>query len=196
MGLDFLDVFVLIFIATVLLFALYMLFIYRKRKALENKVVEYEKILRQTGHFRVLYLEAIKQAEEAKKRIDNLKDELTSQKIRLVKQRQEIKRMLPEMRKIKKNLEAGDAVALKALEQRKITLRQQWVVLNELRKKFNLALGDLPQMNQKFISLQQSEQKCTQKWQTLRSTVMGLFNELHGQIEISSPREVLSGARE
>lgn len=196
MGLDFLDIFVLVFIATVILFALYMLFIYRKRKALENKVTEYEKMLRQTGHFRVIYLDAIKQAEEAKKRIDSLKDELAGQKIRLLKQRQEVKHLLPEIRKIKKNLETGDSLVMKAMEQRKIILRQQWAVLNELRKKFNQTLGDLPQMNQKFISLQQSEQKCTHKWHMLRSTVMALFNELHGQIEISSPREVLSGTRE
>lgn len=196
MGLDPLDTFVLIFIAVVIIVAIYMLFSYRQKKILESKVVEYEKLLRQTGHFRVIYLDAIKQTEEAKKRIDYIREELAAQKFRLVKQRAEVKKLLPEMRKIKRELPEGDALAKKALEQRKQSFRNQWALLNEMRKNFILAMADLPMMNQKYIELMETEQKCTRKWQFLRSSVMALFNELHGQIELSSPREVLSGSHE
>lgn len=196
MGFDPLDTFVLIFIATVLVVAIYMLFGFRKRKLLDSKVIEYEKLLRQTGHFRVIYLDAIKQTEEAKKRIDYIKEELASQRFRLVKQRSEVKKLLPEMHRIKRELPEGDQLVKKAFEQRKQSFRSQWALLNEMRKNFILAMADLPLINQKYIELMETEQKCTRKWQMLRSSVMALFNELHGQIELSSPREVLSGSRE
>ncbi len=196
MELDPLDTFVLIFVSVVIAFAIYMLFSFRKRKILESKVIEYEKLLRQTGHFRVIYLDAIKQTEEARKRIDNIREDLAAQKLRLVKQRSEVKKLLAEMHKIKRELPEGGALAKKALEQRKQSFLTQWTVLNEMRKNFILAMADLPLMNQKYIGLMETEQKCTRKWQMLRSSVMALFNELHGQIELSSPREVISGSRE
>lgn len=195
MQFDFLQSLVVVFIAVILFVIGNLLLSFRKRKVLERKVQEYQKLLRQGGQVRHQYLDALKDLDEIKKRLDTLKEELTSQKIRLLSARADVRKLLSELDKLKKESE-NDKLRAKTLVQRKLDFGRQWAALNELKKTYCVTAENLKPLRIKFLELLENEQKNTRSWRHHRNMIMSLYNELNPQLEIPDPREVLGGSQE
>ena len=162
---------------------------YKKRK-LEQKLEEYQKLLEQARRSRLIYIRALEKTENAKFQIDAIESELASIKAKLQEFRPDLRNQLLELRRFRfsENLFDSD---LKIIEKKTKAFFSTWKSASALKTSYNLKLGEAKILHQSFSSLAEDSRGKTEIWYNDKGIVMKMYHELRSEVKISDPREVL-----
>jgi hypothetical protein len=161
-----------------------------KRRKLEQKLENYQRLLEQARRSRLIYIRALKMAENVKFQIDAIENELASIKSKLQEFRPDLRNQLLELRRFRFSDNVFDS-DLKIIEKKNTAFFSTWKAANALKASYNLKLDEAKILHNSFASLSEDSRGKTEIWHNDKRIVMKMYGELRSEVKISDPREVL-----
>ena len=187
---------ILLFSLVVFVYFVISLFNSYKKRKLQKKLEEYQKLLEQARQCRLIYIRALEKTENVKFQIDGIEAELASLKSKLNESRFELRNLLLELRRFRL-VDSEFESDLKIIEQKKAALFSTWIAANALKAPYNAKLQEVKVLHISFAALSKESRVKTEIWHNDKRIVMKMYNELRVEVKISDPREVLlRGANE
>ena len=161
-----------------------------KRKKLEKKLENYQRLLEQARQCRHKYIMALEKAENAKLQIDAIETELAVMKSKLKEFHLDLRKQLLELRRLSfSDLDLN--FDLKMIEQKKVAFASTWKAADSLKGSYNEKLEEVKTLHKTFAILSKESREKTELWHNDKRILMKMYGELRSEVKISNPREVL-----
>ena len=161
-----------------------------KRRKLEQKLENYQRLLEQARRSRLIYIRALQKAENVKFQIDATENELASIKSKLQESRFDLRNQLLELRRFRFSDNVFDS-DLKIIEKKNTDFFSTWKAASALKAPYNSKLEEIIILHKSFASFAQESREKTEIWHNDKRIVMKMYDELRSEVKISDPREVL-----
>lgn len=161
-----------------------------KRKKLEKKLEDYQRLLEHARQTRLKYIRSLEKTENVKFQIDAIDTELASMKYRLMEFRLDLGNQLMELRRLHfSDLEFDSD--LKIFEKKKVFFASTWKTADSLKSSFNAKLEEVKILHKSFAILSKESRGKTEIWYDEKRVVLKMYDELRLEVKINNPREVL-----